>query len=69
MGLFDIAEWSPDGSRLVLVRGRLEGVLPCDEIYVKQPDGSSQLSFSPSRLQALSPDWSPYGRFVWIAIR
>jgi TolB protein len=61
------AEWSPDGSRLLFVRGRLEGNLPPDEVYVMQADGSGETSVSPARLQAFSPDWSPDGsRIVFV---
>ncbi|HYP23791.1 MAG TPA: hypothetical protein VEV43_09470, partial [Actinomycetota bacterium] len=61
------AEWSPDGSMLVFVRGRLEGNEPPDEVFVMNADGSGQTSVSPAELQAFSPDWSPDGeRIVFV---
>lgn len=56
--------WSPDGSQILYVHGRLEGELPPDEVYVMNAEGSGKRSVSPPRLQAFSPVWAPNGRKI-----
>jgi Tol biopolymer transport system component len=59
--------WSPNGAQVAFMRGRLEGNLPRDQVYVMQADGSMQQALSPARLDSFSAGWSPTGdRLVFV---
>ena len=59
---YNVADGSPDGSRLTFMRWHVGGVKM--GIYVSRADGTRQRRVSPPRLQGWYPDWSPSGRRI-----
>lgn len=55
--------WSPEGSRIAFVRGRL----PKLEIYVMNADGTGRTRLTYDNGCALSPSWSPDGSRIAFA--
>ena len=56
---YNLADLSPDGSRLAYMRWHVGGVKMA--IYVSDADGSNERRVSPPRLEGWLPDWSPAG--------
>lgn len=60
------AAWSPDGEKIVVIRGQLQnGVLQGDQIWLANPDGSNAhvLIESGSMIYGI-PQWSPDSRYL-----
>ena len=54
---YNIADMSPDGTRLAYMRWHVGGVKMA--VYVSRADGTGQRRVTPPRLQGWWPDWAP----------
>jgi Tol biopolymer transport system component len=56
---YNVAELSPDGTRLAYMRWHVDGVKMA--IYVANADGTDERRITQARLEGYLPDWSPSG--------
>jgi hypothetical protein len=62
---YNVADMSPDDSRLTYMRWHVDGVKMA--VYVSSKDGLHERRIAPPGLEAWSPDWSPTGSRIAFA--